>query len=258
MFILGLNNALEYRSALFTWILVEIITLSSALFLWTGVFKTNQIVADYSYSNIILYYFLLPVVGAFTSVHISEKLPQKIKDGELSKDLVKPYSYLVGFVVNQLAIKSIQNTLKIPIYILVGSYLFIQFHLSLNPIHVILGLGACLCGYLIHVGLDITLSLFSFWFDDSWSLSLIKNVLLMIFGGLSFPIDMISSDWRTIYQFLPFDLIYYFPVSLMMGRLSISSASLYFVKWCFWILVCIIAIKLLWSQGAKKYSAYGQ
>lgn len=257
IFSLGLKNALEYRGALLTWILVELMTLTSAIFIWTAVFRTNNQVGTYNYQSIMLYYFLIPMVGTITTVHISEKLPRKIKDGDISSDLLKPYSLLLGFVVNQLAIKTIQNTIKIPIYLFVGLYIFIKLGIKFNPEHLMIGLGIAILGYILHVVLDMALSLLAFWFDDSWSLSLVKQVALMIFGGLSFPIDIIPTQWSLLFRLLPFDLIYYYPVSIMSGRMSVFNPE-FWIKWCVWTAILFILVKIMWHAGSKKYCAYGQ
>jgi ABC-2 type transport system permease protein len=258
IFTSGLKNALEYRGALFTWILVELMTLTSAIFIWTAIFRSNSQVGIYDNSSMILYYFLVPMVGSITTVHFSNKLPGKIKDGELSNDLLKPYSPLLAMVANQLAIKTIQNTLKLPIYLLVGFFIFSHFQVTLNPSNVVIGLVVSFAAYILHVTLDLTISLFAFWFDDFWSLSLLKYVMLMIFGGLSFPIDLVPSGWRPVYTFLPFDLIYYFPVSTLMGTLTQPAFQNYVIKIVVWIIVLSLALKLLWQRGVRKYHAYGQ
>jgi ABC-2 type transport system permease protein len=204
------------------------------------------------------YYFLIPLVGAFTSVHFSEKIPRKIKDGELSIDFLRPYSPLLAMVANQLAIKTIQNTLKIPAYFIVGSLMIRFFAISFQYSHLIAGVLVCVFTYILHVILDISISLLAFWFDDSWSLSLLKHVAFMIFGGLSFPIDLVPQSLQVIFRLLPFDLIYYLPVSIMMGRIDAQTGYDYLVKFTTWLLLLSVLLFCLWKSGIKKYHAYGQ
>jgi len=117
-----LSASLEYRGALFTWLLVELVSLSSATFLWLAVFRTNQTVGDYDFGRIVSYYLLVPVIGGFTSIFVSEHLPRKIKDGAISIDLLKPYSISAINLLNQFGIKLTQLTIKLPAYLFAGIF----------------------------------------------------------------------------------------------------------------------------------------
>ena len=43
--------SLEYRGALFFWILVELVSLTSTVFIWSAVFRSNDFVGNYNYTN---------------------------------------------------------------------------------------------------------------------------------------------------------------------------------------------------------------
>lgn len=258
IFTSSLKSSLEYRGALLTWILVELMTLTSAIFIWNAIFRTQSSIGSFQYPQMVLYYYLVPLVGAFTSIHLSEKIPRQIKDGQLSQELTKPYLCLVAIVAKEIATKSIQNTLKLPVYLIIGVIVFSSFSLSLSWTSILIGILACLFALVLHLLLDLTLSLFAFWFDDSWSLSLLKQVAFMVFGGLSFPLSLVPSPWQIIFKLLPFDLVYYFPASAFMGTLNSNQLFIYFSKWLLWSMILYLALRLLWLLGIKKYHAYGQ
>lgn len=254
----NLSNSLEYRGALVTWILVEIVSLISAIFLWTAAFRTNSQIGPYFHSQILLYYFLIPVIGSITSVFVSETLPKKIKDGSISNEILKPYNFSLAFFINHTAIKLIQLTLKIPIYFIVGVLLFSAFKFSLDLVNLSFALLIALFSYLLYFILDFTISLTAFWMDDTWALNLLRFVAMLIFGGLSFPLDLIPSSWRFIFQLLPFHLVYYFPVGVAMDKFSPSAIAGNFLQLLAWLIFFSLLSFYLWSKGIKKYGAYGQ
>lgn len=252
-----LSATLEYRGALLIWILVELVSLTSSTFIWLAVFRTNNNVGGYDFTKIISYYLLVLVVGSFTSVFVSEHLPRRIKDGQISSDLMKPFSIAFEQLLNQFSFKLTQLTMKIPIYIIVGLLFTYLFEIKFNGIYLLLALVVCLFSYILHFSIDIVISYFAFWFDDVWSLSHLKNVILMVLGGLTFPLDLLPKNLQTIFNFLPFHLIYYFPVKVAQGAVSTQMFISQFLQLILWILVFLLLGKILWRLGLRKYGAYG-
>lgn len=253
----NLSTSLEYRGALLTWILVELVGLTSAIFVWLAVFRTNSSVGNYDFKKIISYFLLIPLIGSFTSIFVSEVLPRKIKDGQISADLMKPYSIAFANLINQFSIKLTQLTIKLPIYIVVGVILIRVFKLDFSYPPLLLALGVCAFSYILHFFIDLALSYASFWFDDVWSLSLLKTVVIMVFGGLSFPLDLVPENLRVIFNTLPFRFIYYFPVKVAQGGMPLTAFVGEFSQLILWLLVFFLLTKVLWKLGVRKYNAYG-
>ncbi len=253
----NLSASLEYRGALFTWILVELVTLSSATFLWLAVFRANSSVGGYDFNKIISYYLLVPVIGGFTSIFVSEHLPRRIKDGAISADLMKPYSIAVANLLNQFSIKLTQLTIKLPVYIIAGAFFVSVFKIHHQFISLPLALAVCLFSYILYFFMDLALSYSAFWFDDVWSLSLLKNVALMVFGGLSFPLDLVPRSIQPIFTILPFRFIYYFPIKTAQGGMTAPAFLSEFGQLILWVGVFFVLGKLLWRMGLRKYGAYG-
>lgn len=253
----NLSAGLQYRGALFTWILVELVSLSSATFLWLAVFRSNTNVGNYDFNKIISYYLLVPIIGGFTSIFVSEHLPRKIKDGAISTDLMKPYSIALANLLNQFSIKLTQLTIKLPVYIVAGLFFISIFKIHMQFTALPLALLICAFSYILHFFIDLALSYTAFWFDDVWSLSHLKTVTLMVFGGLSFPIDLVPQNIRVIFNVLPFRFIYYFPIKVAQGNMPINVLLTELGQLVLWIFVFFVIGKLLWKQGLRKYGAYG-
>lgn len=253
-----LSNSLEYRGALITWTLVEIVILSSSLFLWAGIFRDQARIGGYQLHSMITYYFLLPVVGAFTTVFISENLPREIKDGVISTQIIKPYNFAAFRILNSLAVKLTQLSLKFPVYISVGILLWPTLVRSVQLSFLPITLFVCLFAYVLNFFLDYCLSLLAFWVEDTWSFSLLKQITTLIFGGLSFPLNLVPDQFLPIFNFLPFKYIYYVPVTILQGQLNHSAIFSNLIYMIIWIICLWLTSRILWTHGLKKYGAYGQ
>jgi len=222
-----------------------------------AVFRTNQTVGDYDFGRIVSYYLLVPVIGGFTSIFVSEHLPRKIKDGAISIDLLKPYSISAINLLNQFGIKLTQLTIKLPAYLFAGIFFTHFFNIHLQLIYLPLALFICIFSYLLHFYLDLALSYLAFWVDDTWSFGLIKTVALMVFGGLSFPLDLVPQNFRLLFDLLPFKYIYFYPVKVAQGGMPANQLVSQLVVLLTWLVFFFILGKLLWFKGIRKYGAYG-
>lgn len=253
----NLTKSLEYRAALLVWVLVELVTLTSSVFLWSAVFRSNSVVGIYTYNKIISYYLLVPIVGGFTSIFVSEHLPRRIKDGDISSDLMKPFNIAVAALIDQFSFKLTQLTLKLPIYFIVGTMFALFFKIGFDINYLLLSLFVCVFAYLLHFSIDLLVSYSAFWFDDIWSLSLLKYVILMVFGGLTFPLDLLPHNIQKLFNLLPFRFIYYFPIKVAQGLVTPQMFLSEFLQLILWTTGLLYLGKVVWQSGLKKYGAYG-
>ena len=79
----------------------------------------------------------------------------------------------------------------------------------------------------------------------------------MIFGGLSFPVDLVPPSVKILFNVLPFRFIYYFPVKVAQGNMPINVLVTEFGQLILWTLLFLVVGKILWKLGLRKYGAYG-
>lgn len=253
----NLSASLEYRGSLFTWIIVELVILTSSVFVWSAIFRTNSLVGGYDFTKIISYYLLVPIIGGLTSIYVSEHLPKKIKNGEISPELMKPYSIAISSLINQLSIKLTQLTIKFPIYIIIGFIITISLKINFSLSNLLLAILVCVFAYILHFSIDIFISYLAFWFDDVWSLSHLKFICLMIFGGLTFPLDLLPANFISLFNFLPFRFLYYIPIKVAQGAMTTERLLIELGQLVLWTIGFLIIGHILWKLGLKKYGAYG-
>lgn len=256
-FKVALARNLEYRGELFTWILVELTAVMSSVFIWMAIYRTNNMVGSYDMNRLLSYYLLIPVIAAFTTVFISEGLPRKIKDGEISADIIKPFSFAGVIFVNNISVLLIKQALKLPVYILVLYVSFFLFGLTISLPLLLFAIFIALFSFVLHFFLDMCLSYAAFWMDDAWSLSHLKFVCLLMFGGQAFPLDLVPAGGRWLFELLPFRFVYYFPLSVALGRVNVQEFVWGFTQLLIWTMFFYVLHKILWNKGLKKYGAYG-
>lgn len=256
-FIANLANIFEYRAVPLTWAIIELITVASGIFFWLAVYRGQDKVGSFGLEEMMAYYILIPLVGSFTYVHLVNSLPGKIKDGQISTDLVKPYSLSAAMFFKALGSTIFKLLSKLPIFLSAAVFLFYFLGVSLNPGPVFLAILVSLLAFVLHVFLDLSLSFLAFWLDDIWAFEHLKLVMLMIFGGMTFPLALLPEGLKTVFNLLPFRFIYYFPISVALGSLSLSELLKGVFQILGWIFFFYLFSKILWHRGLKKYGAYG-
>lgn len=208
---------MEYRGIAITWALIEIVSFASVLFLWLAVYTSDKMVGDYSLGKIIFYYAFMPLVGSLTEVYVTSSLPKMIKDGRISADLLKPYKISVCFFLKTISLKIAQQVFKIPFFLILFLAMFFYFGLDIRLSNIILCLLFCPFALFFNYLTDLSLSYAAFWMDDVWALKHLKFVLLLVFGGMAFPLDLAPASLKSIFLFLPFKFVYFVPISIAQG-----------------------------------------
>lgn len=253
----NLSSYFEYRMSLVVWFMLDLVVLASAVFLWWAVYRENSSVGGYNFFQILTYFILVPVISNFTSVHNTDILPFQIKNGEISSELLKPYSIAASYYVKPLALKITQQFFKTPVLLTLLFLVFYFFKVELNLVNLLLGIFICFFAYTLNFFIDLCASYAAFWMDDAWSITHLKYISLLIFGGMLFPLNLVSSNLLPLFNFLPFHLIIFFPIQVIQGLATPGQITSGFLGLLTWTLVLFLASKIIWRQGLKKYGAYG-
>lgn len=251
--------ALEYRSNLIGVFVLELVSISSMIILWTAVYKTEQDVAGYSLYQAVVYFVLIPLAGFITQVDISEKLSKEIRTGTFSNYLLKPYTFWVAAFMEALAAKINFLMLVAPIAAAVMVFLAMKGYLALTWSGLSSGLLVAVFAFLLHFILDLLIACWAFWTDSVWAFKHVKIILFSVLGGVSFPLDFLSARLAAFAHVLPFQYFYYVPVSYVLGKNTGSGRILLDCMYMvLWMVILIIVCMLAWKMGLKKYDAYGR
>lgn len=250
--------ALEYRSNLIGVFVLELVSISSMVILWTAVYRTQSSVAGYSFYEAMVYYVLVALIGFITHVDISNKLSKEIRTGTFSNYLLKPYTFWTATFMEVLASKINYLVVVFPLAIIIFGILFVKGYLIFSLSHLLAGVFIAVLAFLLHFMLDLLIAFWAFWTDNVWAFGHMKGILFGVFGGLSFPLDFLSGHLGSVAHFLPFQFFFYIPVAYLLGKNTgmekIVADSLHMLLW-------IVALALLcffaWKSGLKRYDAYG-
>jgi ABC-2 type transport system permease protein len=81
--------------------------------------------------------------------------------------------------------------------------------------------------------------------------------LVVLFAGQFVPLELMPPFIQQLAQFLPFQLLKYFPIQLILGRLSPEVIIRDFILALVWFGLTLALFRWVWRMGVRRFSAVG-
>jgi len=200
---------------------------------------------------------VLLICDQVTSNIVIHTFGYKIQDGSLSGELIKPiHPMLTNALVNNVAFKMLSILGITPIWIV----LFFLFKPDFSNVvfsNILIAIPAMIFAFLISFLLSATITSLAFWTTRIYSIHEFYFALILLFSGQFVPLPLMPKVIQDIAQFLPFQLMLYYPIQLILGKLSPDQILQGYVMTGIWLTVSILLFNWVWREGVKRYSAVG-
>jgi ABC-2 type transport system permease protein len=247
----------QYRANLSMYLLYWLVSPIVYLAVWTTVANAQGSVQGLTANDFVTYYLTLLIVDNLTSEITIHLLGYKIQDGTLSSELLKPvHPILTATLMNNLAFKALTLMVLIPVW-LVLVLVFQPVYSAVTPLSLLLAVPAIVMGFAISFLLGAALTCVAFWTTRIFSLNEIYYGIAILFAGQFVPLDLMPPVIRTVAQYLPFQLFKYFPIELILNRLSPQTILFDFVMDGVWLTIAALLFWFVWRNGVKRFSAVG-
>lgn len=211
------------------------------LFIWSAVYPDDP--------TITRYYVAIILVTLMTESFEQHTFSNRVYDGTLSHELLRPQPVVLGVLGENLAIRGWLTLLGAPI-VLVTAF---ALHTTFAWRSVLLAIpGIALAAVLIFL-FTFLLSLTAFWTDRVHSVVAFGSQLGFLLGGTAAPIALLPDGWARIAQALPFYGMHGMPAEIASG--SRYDGSLGYQLG--WVVVLVVAVSAVWRAGVRRYTAVG-
>jgi ABC-2 type transport system permease protein len=267
-----LEERLVYRGDFWLGTLMRFLPIVTQIFLWGAVFagmsavsgqsvETKQI-AGFGYRDIVAYYLLTMVSRAFSSMPgLAGGIALQIRNGEIKKYLIQPVD-LIGFLLlMRVAHKLVYYAIAAAPFALVF-YLCRDFFPGWPPVGVMGAFVTSLVfAFLLGFFLEATIGMIGFWFLEVSSLLFVYMLINYFLSGHMFPLDMLTNNlpepWSSLVRYNPLQYLAYFPAAVFLGKIEGSALWTGLVIEACWVLFFIVACRVIYWRGVKRYSGFG-
>lgn len=250
---------LVYRGDFVFATLVRFLPIVTQVFLWGAIYQSaaSAELNGYSYGDMVAYYLLAMVGRAFSSMPgLATGIAQSVRDGSVKKYLTQPIDMLGYLFWHRIAHKVVYFTMAtgpfVFVFWLCGDYLpgwpdgwtIAGWVLSL--------IMAFLVGFL----LESLIGLVAFWWLEVSSLVFIYMMINYFLSGHMIPLDWLGGFGEWI-SYLPFKYLAYVPATILLGRYSHQELAQELAIEFGWIIVLLIANRIAFERGVRRYGAFG-
>lgn len=247
----------QYRANMLMYLLYWLVSPIMYLAVWTSIANQNGDVNGFTANDFVTYYMVLLICDQVTSNIVIHIFGYKIQDGTLSGELVKPiHPMLTNALINNIAFKVLMILGFLPVWIIL-LFLFKPDFSNVALSGVLLSIPAMILGFFVSYMISATITALAFWTTRVYSIHEFYFALILLFSGQFVPLPLMPKLVQDIAQYLPFQLFMYYPIQLILGKLSTEQIIQGFVSGVIWLGIGTVLFNWVWKNGVKRYSAVG-
>lgn len=258
-FTLGLQNSMEYRSDFFISMISALFPIFIQLFMWTSIYGNSgrTVMFGYSFAQMVTYTVIASIVSRLIRTGFEYEINDEIKNGGFNKFIVRPIGYFSYKLSCFLGQKLFQLGLTSILLCGVIIMLSLKFGHSFGASALLGFTASLLLAFVLNFIIFFCISMVAFWLSEIGFFFEAVRIVIIAFSGGIFPLDVFSSGFLSVLNYLPFKYTVNFPVDVLNGRLAGTDILKGLLVQLMWILLLSGVSRLLWRSGTKKYIAVG-
>jgi ABC-2 type transport system permease protein len=268
MLAISLEERLAYRGDFVLGTAMRFLPIVTQVFLWTAVFAATSRpdIAGYSRNDIVAYYLLTMVTRAFSSMPgLAGGISRSIRDGSIKKYLVQPVDYVAFLLAARVAHKLVYYAVAILPFAAVFWLCRGYFPPAPDAATIAAFLASLVLSFLLGFFMEATLGMLGFWVLETSSIVFAYMLVQYLLSGHMFPIDMLAGiptgiggvSVADVVRWLPFEFTAYFPAAVWLGKVQGAVLVRGLAIEAAWVVIMLVACRLAWWRGTRRYAAYG-
>ena len=246
----------QYRAANYFYMLGMVAEPVIYLVVWTTIAKSSGgAVNGITAGQFAAYYIVWTLVRNMNIVFGAPFWEHRIREGELTKDLLRPVLPLHYDIAYFAGWKVVVIVLWIPLA--VGLSLVFHPTLSPSPAQAVAFFLAIWGAYLLRTAVQETIGMLNFWTTRGAAVFDLYMATELLLSGRMVPLKLMPGWVQTLAAFLPFKYAFYYPIESLVGNLSTEALLRGLGFQLLWIVLGLGAFRLAWRAAIKRYSGVG-
>ena len=251
---------MAYRLNFLLEVVSGIVSTLIVVFLWLAIYRSagRELIGGYSVAEMVTYILGGGLINTFIlRTAENPETSQSIQDGTLSGMLIQPISPYVIWFVRDLGSKVFFLALGLASYLIIFFFFRQYLLLPTRPDYFLLFIISLLMGAILQFLLFETLSLLSFWMENTYGIRFTMRVIMEVVGGAIIPLSFFPQGLQKLFSILPFPYIIYLPMKIYLGKISPDVVIVEFLKEIGWIVALALLNVYIWKKGVRQYMAMG-
>lgn len=257
----GLLESVQYRANFFCFLIGEIMSCFIMFFVWKAVFVSSDepTFMGFSMEDMVVYLFVTFLTGYLTYSDGTYAIATEIRDGSIAMRMIKPCSFDMCFLFQELGNKIMNVTfIFAPIVLGVEAYRwYITGACQFDVVHFLLYVVSLVLAYLISFYFNVSYGFMAFYLKNLWGADILKEVIINFLSGATIPLAFMPAVLSDVLNILPFSSLSYTPVMIYMGMYSGVETAVRMGMQVFWLVFMIAMSKIVWKHAVKRLCSQG-
>ena len=253
---LAVQQQFQYRTANYFWMLGMVAEPVIYLVVWTTIAdQQGGSVQGLTAGYFAAYYIVWTLVRNMNIVFGAPFWEERIREGELNKDLLRPVLPLHYDIAYFAGWKVVVIVLWIPLAI--GLSLVFDPVLDPRLLEIAVFAVAIWGAYLLRTMFQEALGMLCFWTTRGAAIFDLWMMTELLLSGRLVPLPLMPEWVQDVSRFLPFQWAFFFPIEALVGDLSNEELLRGLGAQLLWILIGFAIFRVAWKHAIKRYSAVG-
>ena len=248
---------LEYRAAFFIYMLNAAAQPAMSLLVWLAVAGASGDALPLGRAHLVTYYVMMGIVGVVVGTWGAPYLAADIRNGDLSKDLMKPAPLVFVAIGNYVGEKIVKLGMLLPLVALLGWLFRDSLRLPVEPWRWLLFLLALVIAASLTYLMDFVQGLLAFWIQDVSGVLALEDLLEKLMAGRFIPLAFFPPALAPLLLVLPWRYTLSFPLEVLTGTLTAGALAVGFAWQMGWCAAMWLMYRVLWRYGLRAYAAAG-
>ena len=257
LFMVSIQDSMAYRTSYIFNIMSRFVALVTLFYIWKALFAGHETVNGYSWERMKTYLFITFSINSFISWYSEGRVSNKIRDGSVAMDLLKPLDFqktqlagALGGSVAEIAVSLAFCVILLP--------LFGGIETPPGAINTLFFGISVVLSFFIKFGVVYLFGLLCFYTTASTGVRWARGALTDLFSGAMIPITFFPATMLTISRLLPFQGIVFIPASIYMGTAGdVADMTGMLVFQAIWAVALWLFGKVFWHSAVRKITIAG-
>ena len=251
--IAAFKSRITYRSSALFAAAGAIMEICIKLALWIYLYRNSREMTEY----MIMYTVLSNVISLFYINRIAQLIGNKITDGSIVIDLMKPYHFIFANYMQCLGELIADILLKgIPVILFFGFYIY-RYADRIIVDQIPAAVLAMVMGHFLYMLIFTVIGLSAMAFLEIWAIQRIIRDIIQFLSGAFIPLSLFPDALFAFNRFLPFRFLFSFPLELMLNELDRSVQVENFGVLAVWLVFFTALVVLLERCLVRKLVVQG-
>lgn len=184
------------------------------------------------------------------------EIQEKVRTGDISLELMRPFDVPLRYLFADFgSVAFYMMTALLPIYLII--FFFLDLALPADGLTWVVFLISAFIGFLIRYCIEMTFGLLTFFLVETGGIEDIFYFSMSLLSGSVIPLWFFPEWLVTIAIYLPFQSIFFLPISIFIGEITgmeiLSSIGLQ----VFWLVICYAILRVVWNRASRKVVVQG-